>query len=213
MSEDPTLTSGAVRQGIPFVISGPSGAGKSSILRRVLECDSGVHFSVSHTTRPPRPGERDGEDYFFVDEQRFHALVEQDAFLEWASYQGNLYGTSREAVAGPTREGFDLILEVEVQGARQLRERGSGAVFVFLIPPSMEVLEQRLRGRASDGEEVIRKRLERAREELHEIHGYHYVVVNAELEQAVTDLLHIIAACRLERDRVLPLWRDRLDFG
>ncbi len=201
-----------VRQGIPFVISGPSGAGKTSILRRVLECDPGVHFSVSHTTRAPRSGEIEGQDYCFVDEERFRQLIEQDAFLEWADYQGNLYGTSREAVAGPTREGFDLILEVEVQGARQLRERGRGAVFVFLIPPSMDILEQRLRSRGSDDEDVVRKRLERAREELREIHGYRYVVVNADMEQAVRDFLHIIAACRLERERVLPLWSD-MDFG
>ncbi len=201
-----------VRQGIPFVISGPSGAGKTSILRRVLECDPGVHFSVSHTTRAPRSGEIEGQDYCFVDEERFRQLIEQDAFLEWADYQGNLYGTSREAVAGPTREGFDLILEVEVQGARQLRERGRGAVFVFLIPPSMDILEQRLRSRGSDDGDVVRKRLERAREELREIHGYRYVVVNADMEQAVRDFLHIIAACRLERERVLPLWSD-MDFG
>ncbi len=202
-----------VREGIPFVISGPSGAGKTSILKRVLECDPDVRFSVSHTTRAPRAGEKDGKDYFFVDEKQFRQLIDQDAFLEWADYQGNLYGTSREAVAGPTHEGFDLILEVEVQGARQLRERGQGAVFVFLIPPSMEVLEQRLRGRGSDDEDVVRKRLERAREELREIHGYRYVVVNADLEQAVRDFLHIIAAGRLERERVLPLWSDRMDFG
>ncbi len=211
MSEGPPLK--PLRQGIPFVISGPSGAGKTSILKRVLDCDPGVRFSVSHTTRASRPGETDGKDYFFVDEKRFRQLIEENAFLEWANYQGHLYGTSREAVAGPTREGFDLIREVEVQGARQLRERSSGAVFVFLIPPSMEVLEQRLRGRGSDPEEVVQKRLERAREELREIRGYHYVVVNAEIEQAMADLLHIISACRLERDRVLPLWSDRLDFG
>ena len=205
--------SGSARQGIPFVISGPSGAGKTSILKRVLELDPEVRFSVSHTTRAPRAGETDGKDYFFVNEERFRQLIDQDAFLEWADYQGNLYGTSAEAVAGPTQEGFDLILEVEVQGARQLRERGQGAVFVFLIPPSMDVLEQRLRSRGSDDEDVICKRLERAREELREIHGYRYVVVNADLEQAVRDLMHIIEACRLERERVVPLWSDRMDFG
>ncbi len=209
MSEGAPLKT--LRQGIPFVISGPSGAGKTSILRRVLECDPGVRFSVSHTTRAPRSGEIEGQDYFFVDEERFRQLIDQDVFLEWADYQDNLYGTSREAVAGPTREGFDLILEVEVQGARQLREHDRGAVFVFLIPPSMDILEQRLRSRGSDDEDVVRKRLQRAREELREIHGYRYVVVNADMEQAVRDFLHIIAACRLEREKVLPLWSD-MDF-
>ncbi len=209
MSEGAPLKT--LRQGIPFVSSGPSGAGKTSILRRVLECDPGVRFSVSHTTRAPRSGEIEGQGYYFVNEERFRQLINQDAFLEWADYQDNLYGTSREAVAGPTREGFDLILEVEVQGARQLREHDRGAVFVFLIPPSMDILEQRLRSRGSDDEDVVRKRLQRAREELREIHGYRYVVVNADMEQAVRDFLHIIAACRLERENVLPLWSD-MDF-
>lgn len=199
--------------GIPFVISGPSGAGKTSLLRRILEIDPGVRFSVSHTTRTPRAGEREGQDYFFVDREAFRELVARDAFLEWVEYQGHLYGTSREAIATPTRAGFDLILEVEVQGARKLRERLEEAVFVFLIPPSQEELEVRLRRRGSDAEPVIRKRLERAREELREIHGYRYVVVNAEFNRAVEDLLHLIAACRLERERVLPLWSHQFDFG
>ncbi len=200
------------RSGIPFVVSGPSGVGKSSLLRRVLERDPRLRFSISHTTRTPRPGEQDGTDYCFVDEKRFRELVDQETFLEWAEYQGNLYGTSRQAVEVPTQAGYDLILEVEVQGARQLRERLRDAVRVFLIPPSLEILEQRLVGRGSDEETVVRKRLERARDELREIHDYSYVVVNEELDQAVTDLLHIIAASRLERARVLPLWRDRFDF-
>ena len=201
------------RTGIPFVVSGPSGVGKSSLLRHVLELDPRVRFSVSHTTRKPRKGEKEGREYFFVDEARFRQLVEEDVFLEWAEYQGNLYGTSRAAVSGPTDAGHDLILEVEVQGARQLHERLPGAVFVFLIPPSLEALDRRLRGRASDEEAVVRKRLERAREEVREIHIYRYVIVNERLEEAVRALQHIVSACRLERERVLPLWRDRFDFG
>ena len=203
----------SARSGIPFVVSGPSGVGKSSLLRRVLERDPRLRFSISHTTRTPRPDEQDGTDYCFVDEKRFRGLVDQEAFLEWAEYQGNLYGTSFEAVQGPTSRGCDLILEVEVQGARQLRDRLSDAVFVFLIPPSSEALESRLRGRGSDRESAVRRRLERARAELRAIHDYDYVLINEELEQAASDLLHIIAASRLERARVLPLWRDRFDFG
>jgi guanylate kinase len=186
--------------------------GKTSLLRRVLELDPDLRFSISHTTRDPRQGEKDGRDYFFVDAKRFRELVDRDGFLEWAEYQGHLYGTSRAAVTGPTQEGHDLILEVEVQGARQLRERLPDAVLVFLIPPSLEALESRLRGRASDEEAVVRKRLERAREELREIHRYSHVVVNQSLEAAVTNLLHIIAACRQETARMLPLWRDRLNL-
>lgn len=203
----------AQRTGIPFVVSGPSGTGKTSILRRVLAADPGTRFSVSHTTRAPRTGERDGEDYRFVNEEAFRGLVNAGAFLEWAEYQGHLYGTSREAVDGLTRHGLDVILEVEIQGARQLRERLRGAAFVFVLPPSMEVLEQRLRGRGSDASEVVRTRLERAHEELREVHRYDYVIVNEDLDRAVAALRHVIAACRLERERVLPELRERFDFG
>lgn len=198
--------------GIPFVVSGPSGVGKTSLLRRVLERDPGVAFSVSHTTRRPRPGERNGEDYHFVDGETFERMVDEGRFLEWAEYQGNRYGTSHEAVEGPTRKGVDLILEVEVQGARQLRERLSGAVFLFVLPPSMEVLERRLRDRASDGEEAIVRRLARAREEVREAAAYDFIIVNDDLEAAVSDLLGVIAACRRRPARVLAELGDRFDF-
>jgi guanylate kinase len=200
------------RAGIPFVVSGPSGVGKTSLLRRVLEIDTGVAFSVSHTTRKPRSGERNGEDYHFVDGDTFERMVGEGRFLEWAEYQGNRYGTSYEAVEGPTRKGVDLILEVEVQGARQLRERLSGAVFLFVLPPSMDVLERRLRDRASDGEEAILRRLARAREEVREAVAYDYVIVNDDLETAVSDLLGVIAACRRRPSRVLATLGERFDF-
>ncbi len=201
------------RAGIPFVVSGPSGVGKSTLLRRVLERDPQVVFSVSHTTRPPRPGERDGKDYSFVDPERFERMASGGVFLEHAVYQGHRYGTSREAVEEPTRRGLDVILEVEVQGARQLRSRLPGAVLVFVLPPSMDCLEERLCRRASDSEEAIRKRLARAREEVREVHLYDYVVVNRELDEAVEQLLHVIVACRLERLRVLQTLQDGFDFG
>lgn len=203
----------SVRRGISFVVSGPSGAGKSTLLRGVLERDAQVDFSISHTTRAPRRAERDGVDYYFVDEPAFRRSIEQDAFLEWAEYQGHLYGTSRDAVRLPTAAGRDLILEVEVQGARQLSSRLPDAVFIFIIPPGADMLESRLRGRGSDGDEVIRKRLERAREEVRAIHDYAYVIVNEVADRAIDDLLSVIRACRLERERVLPLVRDRFDFG
>lgn len=199
-------------RGIPFVVSGPSGVGKSTILRRVLELESRMRFSVSHTTRPPRSGERNGVDYWFVSEAEFQKLIEEGAFLEWARYQGRHYGTSRRAVEGPTGEGIDLILEVEVQGARQLRERLPEAVTVFVLPPaSIRDLEARLRARDSDDERAIRKRLETARGEVREAEHYRYAIVNDELGPAVEDLLNIVRASRLERDRVLPAWRERFE--
>lgn len=201
------------REGIPFVVSGPSGAGKTSLLRQVLAHEPEVRFSVSHTTRRPRPNERHGEDYFFVDEAEFRRMVEQGMFLEWAEYQGNLYGTSRPAVAGLTQAGFDVILEVEVQGARQLRDSLEWAVFAFVLPPSMEVLERRLRARGSDPDEAIRKRLEQATHEIKAVLPmYDYVIVNDDLDQAVADLRHVIAASRLDRRRMVPLLRERFDF-
>ena len=200
------------RRGIPFVVSGPSGAGKTSIERQVVAADPALALSVSHTTRAARPGERNGEDYWFVDEAEFRRLIEAKCFLEWAEYQASLYGTSREAVEGPTGRGIDLILEVEVQGARQLRERLPGAVFVFVLPPSAAVLEQRLRGRASEGEDAIAKRLARAEQEVREVLRYDYVIVNEDLEGAAEDLRRVIGAVRLERPRVVPELRDRFDF-
>ena len=199
--------------GTPFVVSGPSGAGKSTLLREVLERDRRTAFSISHTTRVPRAGEVDGTDYHFVSRERFQALIDEGAFVEWAEYNDNLYGTSRRSIEGPTSEGLDLILEVEVQGAAQLRARLDGAVFVFIMPPSLDVLEQRLRGRGSDGESIIVKRLERAREELRQIHQYDYVIVNDDMDRATEELLHVIGARRVQRDRVLPGLADRFDFG
>ncbi len=203
----------ALARGIAFVISGPSGVGKSSILRRVLEQDPSLRFSVSHTTRPARAGERDGEDYWFVAEPEFRRLIDEDAFLEWAEYQGRLYGTSRAAVEEPTARGVDLILEVEVQGARQLRSRLPQAETVFVLPPaSLQDLEKRLRGRQSDDEQAIRKRLATARKEIQEADHYRYVIVNDDLERAAADLLHVVGAARLLRERVLPAWRARFEL-
>jgi guanylate kinase len=189
--------------GAVFVVSGPSGAGKSTLLRRVLDADPAVRFSVSHTTRAPRSGEVEGRDYHFVSRDAFRAMIDKGEFLEWAQYNDQLYGTSRAAVAGPTAAGHDLILEVEVQGARQLRERLPGAVFVFILPPSLDAIEQRLRARGSEDESVICKRLERAREELRQVEMYDYVVRNDQLERAVGELRAVICAKRVERERVL----------
>lgn len=188
------------RRGIPFVVSGPSGVGKSTIVRRVLQADPNVHFSVSHTTRRPREGEVDGVDYSFVDEAEFRRLIDQNAFLEYAVYQNHFYGTSRTAVEGPTARGFDLILEVEMQGAEQLQVRLPHAVRVFIEPPSMQVLEARLRDRRTETEEVLRGRLQRAQEELAYAKQCHHRIVNDSVDKAVEQLLRIIHDAR-ERGR------------
>jgi guanylate kinase len=186
----------SVRRGIPFVVSAPSGTGKTTVCRAVVERDPGIGFSVSHTTRAPRPGEVDGTHYFFVDRTEFTALVARGAFVEHAEYAGNLYGTSWASLDGPLAQGRDLLLEVEVQGARQIRARRADARFVFLLPPSLEDLERRLRARATDSSEAVAARLAMGRAELLAVHDFDYAVVNDELEGAIEALLAIVRAER-----------------
>lgn len=179
-------------RGIPFVISAPSGTGKTTVCHRLVSADPKLALSVSHTTRPPRPGEREGIDYHFVTRERFLALVGEGAFLEHAEYRGNLYGTTLAALEAPLAAGRDLLLEIEVQGARQVRARLPDARLVFLLPPSRGELERRLRDRGTESDEVVRRRLDVAAEELREVDRYDYAVVNDSLEQAVRDVEEIV---------------------
>jgi len=186
------------RTGIPFVVAAPSGTGKTTICHAVVERDPLIEFSISHTTRTARSGEVDGVDYYFVSPSEFRRLNEEGAFLEHASFNGNNYGTSWEALRIPVEDkGHDVILEIEVQGAAQIRERRTDARFVFLLPPSMEVLELRLRGRGTDSADAIDNRLALADRELEAIRFFDYAVVNDDLETAITSVMTIIAA---ERD-------------
>jgi guanylate kinase len=185
------------RVGIPFVIAAPSGTGKTTVCHAVLARDPLVEFSISHTTRPPRSGEVDGVDYHFVTAALFRRLVEDGAFLEHAEYGGQNYGTSWEALRVPLEErGHDVLLEIEVQGAEQVKERRKDACFIFLLPPSMCVLEQRLRGRGTDTGEAIDRRLALADRELAAIRFFDFAVVNDELEKTVESVLEIIRAQR-----------------
>ena len=187
-----------------FVISAPSGAGKSTILKRLLPLLPGLAFSVSHTTRPPRPGEKDGREYHFVDRPVFEKMRAEQAFLEWAEVHGNLYGTSRQAVLAQQSRGIDVFLDIDVQGAGQLRDQGdAGAIFLFIAPPSWQELERRLRGRGTDSEETVRLRLANARREMQDAGRYDYLIINDRLEEAVQDLRSVIIAerCRSRRSR------------
>ena len=193
-----------------FIVSSPSGAGKTTLIRRVLEdprIGGTLHFSVSHTTRRPRTGERDGVEYYFVDEAAFRTIEENGGFLEWAVVHGNLYGTSRAEVEPRLEKGLAVLLDIDVQGARQVRSHVPEAVKVIVFPPSREVLEARLKARASDAPEVVRRRLAAARKEMEEWGEFEYAIINEDLEAAVDELRSILVARRAGKSRR----RERLE--
>ena len=181
-----------------IVVSGPSGAGKSTVIGLVMERRNDLCFSVSATTRKPREGEVDGVNYFFVSGSEFDRMIGDDELLEHAEYNRDNYGTPRAYVEEKRRAGMHVLLDIEVQGARQVRERVPEAIKIFIIPPSLQVLEQRLRGRGTETEEQIQRRLARARGEYREADFYDYVVINDNLETAANELNAIITAelCR-----------------
>ncbi|MCL6609293.1 MAG: guanylate kinase [Geminicoccaceae bacterium] len=190
------------RRGLMLVLSSPSGAGKTSISRRVLELEPEVTMSVSVTTRPKRPGERDGIDYHFIDETRFRAMVEAGELLEHALVYGHHYGTPRKAVEEALAAGRDVLFDIDWQGAQQLREAAADDVVgVFILAPSLEALEQRLRTRAQDSEEVVRYRLARVAADVTHWAEYEYVIINEELDRSVAAVRAILAAERLKRRR------------
>lgn len=191
------------RRGIPFVVAAPSGTGKTTVCRRVLAEDPLVEFSVSHTTRRRRAGEVDGVDYHFVSREDFERLAAEDAFLEWAEYNGSLYGTSHAAIDEPLARGRDVLLEIEVQGAAQVRERRSDARLVFLLPPSMKALRERLLARGTDTPRQVERRLALAERELGAIGLFDYAVRNEALDRCVRDVLEILRGEREGRRRAL----------
>ncbi|WP_018111340.1 guanylate kinase [Thermus igniterrae] len=186
-----------------FVMTGASGVGKGTVRAKVLE-RTRLFYSISMTTRAPRPGERDGVDYYFVDRPTFEALLQEDGFLEHAEYVGHLYGTPRAPVERALARGEDVLLEIEVQGALQVRERVPEAVLIFLLPPSLSELKRRLVYRGKDSPEKIQKRLEQAEWEIQNAHLFDYVVVNDVLEEAVADFLAILTAERRRTPRMAP---------
>jgi len=194
-----------------IVVSAPSGAGKSTILDRVLKEVAGLRFSVSHTTRPPRADEVDGVHYHFVSREAFEGLKREGRLLEWAKVHGNLYGTARAEFDAARRDGFDLLLDLDVNGAAQVRTVIHDAVSIFVLPPSFQDLERRLRGRGQDDEEMIRKRLATAAEEVSLYRDYDHLVVNDDLEACVAAVKAVIAAARCRTSRMEPRARAILD--
>lgn len=194
------------RRGLMLVLSSPSGAGKTTIARRVLEEDSGIAPSISHTTREKRRGEVDGKDYHFVDKQTFTRMRDEKAFLEWALVFDNFYGTTRAPVEQTLREGRDVLFDVDWQGADSLREQAKDdVVSVFILPPTAGALEERLKTRAQDSDDVVARRMAGASNEIQHWEDYDYVLVNFDVDQSVTAVHAILAAERLKRARLTGL--------
>ncbi len=186
-----------------FVISAPSGAGKTTLLKRVMSDVPGLVFSISHTTREPRPGERDGVDYYFVSRTEFLAMIDKELFLEYANVHDNLYGTSIDAIGLQLQEGLDVILDIDVQGAAILRQKGQPeATHIFISPPNLVELERRLRGRGTESEKVIKVRLKNAVTEMNAAAAYEYLVINDKVEEAANLLSSIILAERARAHRL-----------
>lgn len=193
-----------------FIVTAPSGAGKTSLVRSLLEMDPAVSLSVSYTTRAMRPGEEDGADYHFVSEERFLRMLEEGDFLESAEVHGARYGTSQTLVESLLAEGRDLVLEIDWQGAAQVRSLYPNAIGIFVLPPSLEELARRLHHRAQDSEEVIARRLAAAREEISHVGEFDYVIINDRFETAIHDLLAIIRAQRLRGEKQLRQHQELL---
>jgi guanylate kinase len=195
------------REGLLFVVSAPSGAGKTSLCRAVTDSLEDLRHSISYTTRKPRPGEIDGRDYYFVTEDRFRDMHQAGDFAEWAEVHSNFYGTSRRVLDGMRGEGIDVILDIDTQGAKQIKTKFEGqAVFIFIMPPSLEILEERLRNRKSDHENEIKKRMQRARDEIRDYSMYDYVIVNRDFERALIELRSVITAERCRTRLIDHTW-------
>ena len=191
-------------RGLLFVVSAPSGTGKTTVVERLVQKVPSLALSRSYTSRPIRVGETDGIDYNFITRARFETMIAENAFLEWADVFGNYYGTCADDGERELAGGHDLVLVIDVQGARQVRKQRAGTIGIFVLPPSFETLEQRLRGRSKDSEEAIRRRLATARQEIAAVDEYDYVVVNDELDACVDRLRGIVLAERSRRAAMAP---------
>ncbi len=194
------------KQGILFVVSAPSGTGKTTLCRELTIKLPNLTHSVSYTTRSPRLDEVDGREYFFVNETRFREMVERNEFAEWAEVHGNLYGTHNGHLLDIMNKGADILLDIDSQGAIQMKKRFKDGVFIYILPPSFEVLKSRLTDRGSESAEEIRKRLKKAKEEIWNYREYYYIVVNDDFKKALNDLKSIIIAERIKMRRMNLSW-------
>lgn len=198
------------KQGLLFVVSAPSGAGKTTLCKAMTDSLENLTHSVSYATRRPRPGEIDGRDYCFVSPARFQEMIDANDFAEWAEVHSNLYGTSRRVIDEMIVKGIDVLLDIDTQGAKQIKAKYSSAVFIFIMPPSLEILEERLRNRKSDHEEEIKKRMRRAREEIKDFNMYDYIIVNRDFDRALTEIRSIVIAERCRTSLADTAWIEGL---
>ncbi|MEA4920585.1 MAG: guanylate kinase [Clostridiaceae bacterium] len=189
-------------KGSLFIVTGPSGAGKGAVLTGVLSSLDNIFYSISATTRPPRPGEQDGINYYFVNQQNFKTMIEKHELLEYAEYVGNFYGTPSAPVDKMIDEGKDVVLEIEVQGALAVKQKRPDAILVFIAPPSFDVLERRLRNRGTESNEIVEMRLKKAHNECAHMDDYDYIIVNDLLDEAIKNLSAVIIAARCRSNRV-----------
>lgn len=210
----PTTSKTKGGRGMLIVVSSPSGGGKGTLIDRVLQTMQGVSYSVSYTTRPPRPKEKDGREYFFVSTAAFEEMIERGEFLEWANVYGHLYGTSRHQVEREREAGRDIILEIDVQGAESIRRLVADAVTVFILPPSFEMLRSRLIARGTDSAEDLQRRLSGAPAEVEQYRNFQYVILNDDINRASAQLASVIYAERARRERQETSSHDALaDFA
>ncbi len=195
-----------------FVISAPSGTGKSTVAMAVRQRVPGLGYSISHTTRKPRGDERDGVDYHFVDDETFTKMIDEGAFVEWAKVYDNFYGTSSSGLKDLTASGLDVLMDVDIQGGRNIKNRFPDSVLIFLLPPSLEELERRLRKRGTDKEPVIKARMESAADDIKNCVWYDYIIVNDKLETAIDEAQSIIVSERCLTERQLPGIRKLFDI-
>jgi guanylate kinase len=202
------MTAHAISRGNLFIVIAPSGAGKTSLVRALLARDPGIQKSISYTTRPPRPGETDGVDYHFVSAQKFEQMLEEGDFLESAEVYGHRYGTSQLWLERTMQTGVDILLEIDWQGAIQVRKLLPHAVSIFILPPSIEALVERLKSRGQDAPDVIAKRVQAAREDISHVVESDYVIINAVFDEALQDMLAVVRSQRLKMAAQLQRWHD-----
>jgi guanylate kinase len=200
------VRSSTERRGILFIISAPSGTGKTTLCKQLTTNIPGLWHSISYTTRKPRSGEEHGREYFFTDEPTFQSMIDRHEFVEWARVYGHLYGTPRKTLADKIDQGIDVLLEIDVQGALQVKKKFDDAVSIFILPPSMTVLRQRLQARASDSTEEIQRRLQKVKEEVWSYREYAYIVRNDDLTCSLHDLENIFLGERLKTKRLNMTW-------